>query len=191
MNAFRCETLTETNADRLAELFDRTSHGCYCQWWHFEGDKNAWLSRLAHEPEANRRALLEAPRGPSVVAFDAAGNAVGFLRIERALELPKLYRERVYRELPCFAGERTDIYSVGCFFVEEAQRRRGVARALLRHGIREVKTLGGRAIEAFPRRGEGLPVDQAFTGPFELFMAEGFVVVHDFAPYPVLRLTLS
>ena len=57
--------------------------------------------------------------------------------------------------------------------------------------LREVRHRGGTAIEAFPRRSEGLPVEQAFTGPFELFIAEGFTVVHDFAPYPVLRLTLS
>lgn len=190
MREFRCETLSEANAEKLAQLFDRAGHGCYCQWWHFEGDKNAWLSRLAHEPELNRKRLLEAPRGPSAVAFDAAFDAVGFLRIEPALELPKLYRERVYRELPCFAGKRTDVYSVGCFFVEEAHRRRGVARSLLRHAIAEVTALGGAAIEAFPRRGEGLPIEQAFTGPFELFANEGFEIVHDFAPYPVLRLVL-
>lgn len=191
MSAFRCEPLSEANAQKLAALFDRSSHGCYCQWWQFEGDKNAWLARLAHEPEANRRALLEAPRGPSLVAFDAAGDAVGFLRLESSLALPKLYRERVYRDLPCFSGKRTDVYTVGCFFVEEANRRRGVARTLLRHAIGEVKALGGSAIEAFPRRGEGLPVEQAFTGPFDLFVSEGFSVVHDFAPYPVLRLPLS
>ena len=191
MSEFRCEILSDANADRLAALFDRNNHGCYCQWWRFDGDKNAWLARLAHEPEANRRTLLHAPSGPSSVAFDADGVAIGFMRLEPALELPKLYRERVYRELPCFSGQRTGVYTVGCFYVDEAQRRRGVARALLRHGIREVRHLGGTAIEAFPRRGEGLPVDQAFTGPFELFAAEGFKVVHDFAPYPVLRLTLS
>lgn len=191
MSEFRCETLSEANAEKLAALFDRKDHGCYCQWWRFEGDKNAWLLRLAQEPEANRRALLEEAPGPSSVAFDADGVAVGFMRLERALTLPKLYRERVYRELPCFSGARTGVYTVGCFFVDEAQRRRGVARALLRHGVREVRHRGGTAIEAFPRRGEGLPVDQAFTGPFELFVAEGFTVVHDFAPYPVLRLTLS
>lgn len=191
MTEFRYQTLSEANAPKLAELFDRSSHGCYCQWWHFEGDKNAWLARLAHEPAANRRALLEAPRGPSAVALDTDGVAVGFLRIEPALELPKLYRERVYRELPCFSGKRTDVYTVGCFFVEEAHRRQGVARRLLRHAIHEVKALGGAAIEAFPRRGEGLPIEQAFTGPFDLFVSEGFLIVHDFAPYPVLRLALS
>jgi GNAT superfamily N-acetyltransferase len=191
MSDFRCEPLAESNAPKLAELFDRASHGCYCQWWHFEGDKNAWLARLALEPEANRRALLEAPRGPSSVAFDGGGAVVGFLRLEAAHSLPKLYRERVYRDLPCLSGSRTGVYTVGCFFVEEAHRRRGVARTLLRHAIGEVRARGGTAIEAFPRRGEGLPVEQAFTGPFELFMSEGFTVVHDFAPYPVLRLSVS
>jgi GNAT superfamily N-acetyltransferase len=188
--SFECRVLSDSTATALAALFERSSHACHCQWWHFEGDKNAWLSRLALEPELNRAALLENARGPSSVAFAPDGLAVGFLRLEPAQSLQKIYRERVYRELPCFSGPRTNIYTVGCFFVEEAFRRRGVARALLQHGISVAKSLGAVAVEAFPRRGEGLPVEQAFTGPFELFASTGFVVVHDFAPYPVMRLSL-
>jgi GNAT superfamily N-acetyltransferase len=187
--SFECRELSDATATALAALFERSSHGCHCQFWHFEGDKNAWLGRLAHEPELNRAALLQNARGPSSVAFEPNGLAVGFLRLEPAEALQKIYRERVYRELPCFSGSRTNIYTVGCFFVDEAFRRRGVARALLRHGITVAKSLGAAAIEAFPRRGEGLPVEQAFTGPFELFASEGFIVVHDFAPYPVMRLS--
>ena len=36
------------HTDALLALFERTSTPCHCQYWHFTGDKNAWLERLFH-----------------------------------------------------------------------------------------------------------------------------------------------
>src|SRR5688572_32953590 len=65
--------------------------------------------------------------------------------------LGKLYGQKLYRGLPCFDGPREGVFTVGCFLVDERFRRRGLARALLRAGVEQVRAEGGSAIEAFPR----------------------------------------
>ena len=47
------------HAEAVIGIFERTSTPCHCQYWHFEGDKNAWLDRLFHAPELNRAAFVE------------------------------------------------------------------------------------------------------------------------------------
>jgi GNAT superfamily N-acetyltransferase len=186
----RCEALGEASTEALAELFDRAGSSCFCSYFHFEGDKNAWLARLAHEPEQNRRELAERARTPSlrgVVAKLDDARVVGWMKLEPALALPKLYAQRTYKGLPIFTGERAHVWTIGCFLVDPDFRRRGVARALLEKGIELARSAGARALEAFPRRAEGVMDEQLFTGPLALFESAGFAVVHDQAQYPVLR----
>ena len=74
--------------------------------------------------------------------------------------------------------------------MDPVHRRQGVAVALVTAAIALARARGARAVEAFPRRGEALRDDEVFAGPFSVYERLGFAVVHDFAPYPVLRLSL-
>jgi GNAT superfamily N-acetyltransferase len=125
-----------------------------------------------------------------VVAVAPDGRVVGWMKIVPAGKLKKLYEQRAYRGLPCFGGDRSGVYGVGCFLVDEEERRKGVARGLLGAGIEAARRAGAKQIEAFPRRAEQVSDDQLFTGPFAIFEQQGFRIVNDFAPYPVLRLEL-
>jgi GNAT superfamily N-acetyltransferase len=186
----RCVPLGAEHAAALAALFERAESRCYCRYFHFDGDKNAWQARLAFEPERNRDALLEraAARPPGgVVALEPGGGVVGWMKLEPSTELPKLYDQRVYRALPCFTGERSRVWAVGCFLVDPTVRRRGVARALVRAGVELARAQGALAIEAFPRRAEGIGAEELWTGPFALLVEEGFKSVHEQTQYPVLR----
>ena len=188
--AVRCEALDASAADALGALFDRVGSTCFCRYFHFEGDKNAWLGRLFHEPEQNRAELAEHARAPGlhgVVARIDDGRVAGWMKLEPALALPKLYEQRTYKNLPIFGGDRAHVWTVGCFLVEPELRRRGIARALLARGIELARAAGARSLEAFPRRAEGVADEQLFTGPLALFAAEGFTVVHEQTQYPVLR----
>jgi len=190
---FSCEPVGPAHVPALEALFERAGSACYCRFFHFEGDKNGWLARLAHEPEANRRELATHVREAAlagVVARLDSGEVVGWMKLEPALELPKLYAQRPYRSLPVFGGDRTRVVSVGCFLVDSAWRRRGVASALLRRGIEVARARGERAVEAFPRRAFGVGDEELWTGPLALFEREGFTVVSEQAQYPVLRLDL-
>jgi len=196
---YRCERATSAHADGLLALFEAAGSGCFCQYWYFEGDKNAWLERCYIKPEENRAALL-ARLGRAelcgVVAQSSRGELCGWMNLSRAGSVPRLYDQRVYRNLPCFrtdAGDRENVFAVACCYVAEAERGRGVGRALLETAITEVRKAGGSALEAFPRatpEGERLRADEIWLGPEAMFTNAGFTAVSDFRPYPVLRLHL-
>jgi len=190
--------LTEAKAEHsqlLLGLFARTNTPCHCQYWHFGGDKNAWLDRLFHAPEQNRAAFLESLgkaegelRG--VVALHG-DQAVGWLKLCPAERVTKLYEQRLYRGLPAFSGARDRVLTIGCLLVDDEFRRRGVARALVAHAIVLAEAAGARCIEAFPRRSEQAGAAELWTGPFSIFEQAGFEIVSDFGPYPVLRYTVT
>jgi GNAT superfamily N-acetyltransferase len=190
--SFLCEALDRANAPELARLFERAGSNCFCSYWHFGGDKNEWQARLAFEPDANRRELLARAEEPlaGVVAKGADGRIVGWMKLEPAASLPKIYAQRPYRALPGLATARAGVWTVGCFLVDPEHRRHGVARALLERGIELARAAGALELEAFPRRAEGVRDEELWTGPFALFTNAGFEVVHEQLQYPVLRRSL-
>ena len=173
----------------LVSLFERTATPCHCQYWHFTGDKNAWLERLFHAPDLNRAAFLEHLAQPGLKGIVAlrGEQAVGWMKLCLAETVPKLYQQRLYKGLPCFAGPRDGVLTVGCLLIDEDLRRQGVARALVRHGVSIARQAGARAIEAFPRRLDQAGPAELWTGPSTIFLEAGFEIVNDFAPYPVMR----
>jgi GNAT superfamily N-acetyltransferase len=177
------------HTDALLALFERTATPCHCQYWHFSGDKNAWLDRLFHAPELNRSAFVEKlaqSELKGVVALRES-KAVGWMKLCLAETIPKLYEQRLYKGLPCFNGPREGVLSVGCLLVDEELRRSGVARALVRRGVELAEQFGARAIEAFPRRADLAGPAELWTGPARIFLDAGFEIINDFQPYPVLR----
>jgi GNAT superfamily N-acetyltransferase len=195
-----CERAGAEHAEQLLALFESAGSGCFCNYWYFEGDKNAWLERCYIKPEENRAALvarLARPELCGVVALRKNDGAVqGWMNLSRVGTVPKLFDQRVYRNLPCFQGEpgaRENVFAVACCYVAEAERGRGVAHKLLSAAIAAVREAGGTALEAFPRRtpeAEKLNPYELLHGPEQLFLAAGFKAVSDFRPYPVLRLHL-
>jgi GNAT superfamily N-acetyltransferase len=187
---FECRALSEREAPALAELFARAGSDCHCEWWHFEGDKNAWLARLAHAPEANREALFERARGSGlsgVIAVTRPGEVVGWMKLTAASDVAKLYAQRPYRGLPTLKESRPGTMTIGCFLVDPTWRRRGVAASLLATGLELARAAGAPAVEAFPRRAEALRDEELWTGPYGLLSRHGFEVIHELAQYPVLR----
>jgi GNAT superfamily N-acetyltransferase len=198
MSPHRFERAGAEHTAGLLALFESAGSGCFCNYWHFEGDKNAWLERCYLDPEANRQALtarLAAPELCGVVALSGE-RVCGWLKVAPVAQLSRLYSQRVYRSLPCFegpAGSREGVYAVACLYVAEAERSQGLAKSLLAAAIDVARAAGASALEAFPRKapeGERLRPDELWLGPEGLFEAAGFVAVSDFRPYPVLRLHL-
>ena len=79
--------------------------------------------------------------------------------------------------------------SVSCFLVDPGSRRHGIAKKLLQRAIQWARERGASGIEAFPRGAQDVSDEEQWTGPLGLYEGEGFALVHDFPPYPVLRLT--
>lgn len=192
--AIRAERAGPEHTRGLSELFAESACPCHCRYWHFEGDKNAWLDRCAHHVDQSRAEMAGALRTGSeemrgVVAC-VQSRVVGWMKLCAAEAVPKLYAQRIYRGLPCFGGDRSGVLTIACFLVDPAFRRRHVAETLLAKGIELARDANARAIEAFPRRAEGVSDGELWMGPIAAFERAGFQEVHDFRPYPVLRLEL-
>ena len=190
--------LTLETFGAFEQLFEAASSPCGCRYWHFEGNKNAWLDRCAHAPAENfleQRAALAAghPSAEGLLARDASAPedaaALGWLKLTARAAVPKLRALPVYRGLDL--GPEETSWIVGCFLVHPAARGRGVARALLAAAEAHARARGARALEGFPRRSaEPIHDEEVWQGPERLFVEAGFEVVHDVPPYPVYRKVL-
>lgn len=191
--AVRVEAASAEHADRLAALFEAAGSPCHCRFWHFSGTNNAWLERCAVAPGDNRAEFEAALRAGGdeargVVAITDDAELIGWMKVAPVAAVKKAYDRRLYRGLPCFAGDRAGVFLIGCALVHPAHRRRGVATALVAGAVRIAPGWGARALEALPRRPrEPVSDDELFTGPMGAYAANGFVEVHAFEPYPVLR----
>lgn len=181
----------------LEALFEAAGSPCYCRYWHFTGDKNAWLERCYVGTGENRAELAAAlatgsDQARGVVALREDGAVVGWLKAAPAEGMGKVYGQRLYRGLPCFQGDRSGVFTIGCLLVRPDARHQGLARALVAAVVERAPAWGARALEAFPRRPrEAVSDEELWTGPASAFVAAGFVEVNDFAPYPVLRRELG
>ncbi|HET9953102.1 MAG TPA: GNAT family N-acetyltransferase [Polyangiaceae bacterium] len=192
----RAELARAEDIPEIEQLFRAADVPCYCQYWHFTGDKNAWFARCAFEADQNLRELeqrLRTPESsPQAVLARGPDGVVGWMKLCRAADVPKLFEQRVYRSLRCFTGDRDRTWVVGCFLIHPDWRRCGVADKLLERGIEIARQMRAHGIEALPRRGEGLSEPEMCAGPYDLFVKHGFRIVDEsYLPYPVLRIDLA
>lgn len=194
--AFEVTAAGPGDADDLVALFHAAGSPCFCRFWHFTGTNNEWLDRCANARDENRaefeRALAEQNgEARGVVALEG-DVAIGWLKVAPVTVMRKAYDRRLYRGLPCFQGDREGVFAIGCALIHPEHRRRGVATALVRAAVEIAPAWGARALEAFPRNPkEPVSDEELWHGPMGAFQKNGFVVVHDFEPYPVLRRVLG
>ena len=178
------EPLDPKRGGALAALFEREGSPCYCRYWHFSGTNKEWQARCGLEPEQNRRELAAAMgtlEASGLLAMEG-DLAVGWMKLSP--RLPKLLSRLPYRDL----DDPGPVLAIGCFLVDPAHRRRGVAARLVDAAIAFAPTRGARFLEAYPRVSEApLHDGEAWQGPHALFLSRGFVVVRDAPQYPVLR----
>ena len=184
----RVVVATPAHGDALGALFHASGNACFCRFWHFGGDKNAWLDRCANAPDENEREMRgDLPREEALVALDEEV-AVGWLKLAPRARLTKLRARPVYRSLDLGADE--GVLSIACMLVRPEARGRGVARALVTGAIEIARARGARAIEAYPHAAEGLGAHEVWMGPAGLYASLGFRRAAGELPYPVLRLDL-
>jgi predicted N-acetyltransferase YhbS len=183
----------------LVALFEAAGSPCFCRFFHFEGDTNAWLARCYTEPGVNAGELAAAVRegradGAGLVA-EAGDELVGWAKLAPVELMKKRYEGRFYRGLSVLSasgegslGSREGGATLGCLLVRPDHRGRGVAGALARGAVREARERGYRFVEAFPRTSdEALRPDELWTGTLGVYLRAGFRVVHEARGYPVVR----
>jgi GNAT superfamily N-acetyltransferase len=205
----RTEPANPAHASALGALFDAAGCPCHCRYWHFEGDKNAWLERCALAPEQNQ---AEQAAALAAGTDDAAGivalvgdDIVGWLKLAPRAALGKLLRLGAYR--PLGLAQDPGVLGIGCVLVHPAHRARGVARALIVGAVEHGARVGAHTIEAYPLRAqERLRDDELGRGPEALYRSLGFTAMaapvlagaahamfgaEPTGAYPVLRRPLS
>ena len=196
MTQIRTVTAGPEHASGLVALFERSGVGCFCRYWHFTGDKNAWQERCAFSPETNRDQMVSALGEGSdemrgVVALSTGSDeVVGWLKVSPAHALRKLYDQRPYRGLPVLGGDLSEVFTVGCALVDPAFRRKKVASQMIEHAVQVARDAGARAIDAFPFEAPEPDDALLWMGPSGAFRQAGWSEIARIGPYPVLRLNL-
>ncbi len=191
----RVAALEPVHLDALAALFRACECPCFCRYWHFEGDKNAWLARCAESPQVNEAELRSdvvrgEPRSWGVIGLEG-DEVVGWLKLAPRVVLTKLRTRPVYKSLDL--GDGDGVLSIGCMLVHPKHRRAGVATDLVHGAIVLARARGAVAIEAYPHvlGGDAEQGDHlVWMGPHTLFVACGFRRVAGEDAYPVLRFTI-
>jgi len=156
--------------------------GCWCMFWRvrrsiFEKNKGA----------GNRRAFRKIVRGgrvPGLLAY-AGKEPVGWCAVEPREAYAVLERSRVLARV-----DEQPVWSVVCFFIAKAYRRRGVTRALLEAACAYAKKRGAKILEGYPtepRKG-AMPDPFVWTGLASAFRKAGFKEVARRSPTrPLMR----
>jgi GNAT superfamily N-acetyltransferase len=142
-------------------------------WWRLPTHGRAWREAVGAPNRGALRALVRAGEVHSILAV-RGGEAVAWCNFGPRASFPFLVKSRALAR-PVAAG----LWSVVCFYLPPAWRRRGLGRALLLAATARAFELGATEVEGFPvvpgRPGAAIPAAFAWTGLPAQFEAAGFV----------------
>lgn len=138
--------------------------GCWCTAYRNSSVPNA-------ERPAYMREQCASDPGPGVLVY-VDDEPAGWCSVAPRSTYRRLMRSRT---IP-FVDEQ-DAWSVVCFVVRPAFRRRGLMHVLLAGAVEHAASHGASAVEGYPVEAGGTRVDtiSGYVGTVELFEAAGFV----------------
>jgi len=144
--------------------------GCWCMWWRLT--RKDFDANKGDGNRATMKALVEAGHVPGLVAYDG-GAPVGWCSVAPREVFPRILKSRTLRPI-----DDLPVWSVVCFFIHKAYRRRGVALALLRAAADYARSRGATLLEGYPNVDppKDLPPAFLYTGTVTLFTRAGFEV---------------
>ena len=170
--AVEVRPLTESDWPLVEALFGERGAcgGCWCMAWRLT--RKSWETGRGAKNRRAWKRLVESGAATGVLAV-ADGRAVGWCSAGPRADFVALETER---SLATDWDERT--WSVTCFFVDKAWRRKGLGACMLRAAAALAKEHGARRIEgypaALPQDGGDLPAAFAWTGLPQVFERAGF-----------------
>ncbi len=163
------EISPELAAD-FCELLSRPElEGCFCRFWQFEGDNAAWGKTTPEENRAAKEAQIEAGTARGAL-FYLEGRPVGWCQFAHRSFFKKMDIHPAY-----ITSKGDNIWSIGCFAVAKEARKKGLSHRILEKVLEHIKKLGGKTVEAYPRKGKDLHDEDLWMGPRRIFEEAGFV----------------
>lgn len=159
--------------------------GCWCLWWVLP--RQQWLAQRGRGNRQAMRALVWKRRQPGLLAY-VDGEPVGWCAVS-----PREYYERLKKSRVLRPVDDRPVWSVTCFFVARAHRRRGITVALLKAAARFARKNGARILEGYPSEPAKTQPDAfVFTGLAGAFRKAGFQEVARRSPArPIFRRLLG
>jgi GNAT superfamily N-acetyltransferase len=142
--------------------------GCWCTYWRMSRSEFNLL-----KGEGNRQLLMsivDSGEVPGLLAYHA-GKPVGWVSLEPRPAFPALARSRILKPV-----DEKPVWSVVCFFVAKAYRRKGMTVSLLKAAVEYARQQGAEVVEGYPvepKQGS-VPDPFVYTGLASAFRQAGF-----------------
>lgn len=162
--------LNEARWQDFLSLFGKSGAcgGCWCMWYRLKrsefeqnkGDGNKKLMAL----------IVQSGEIPGILAY-VDGKAVGWCSVAPRTQFPALEHSRILKRI-----DNKPVWSIVCFYIDKAYRRKGLTGELLNYVIEYCKEQGAEIIEAYPTdpRKKEMPDVFAWTGFASTFFRAGF-----------------
>ncbi len=171
--------------DDLVTLFGPIGahSNCWCTWWI--------LGKEYGEAEPkDRRALLEKltkdEQEPGLLAY-RSNAPVGWCAVGPRQRYARMMSERSQNYRP--VDETAGNWVINCFFLQKAERRRGIATMLLEAAVDFAFAHGAGSIDAYPLINTTQGADSLFVGTVSMFERAGFVEIRRMRQRPLMRRT--
>lgn len=180
--------LTPERWDDFEKLFGAKGAcaGCWCTWWRLS--QKEFIAGKGAKNRNFTKALVEGGSVPGLLAY-VGGEPVGWVALAPREEYPRLARSKVLAPV-----DSEPVWSVTCFFVKKAWRRKGVTVALLQGAKEFASSRGAAVLEGYPVEAKGGKIADvfAYTGLTGSFLGSGFREVLRRSPTrPVVRVNLE
>jgi GNAT superfamily N-acetyltransferase len=160
---------------------------CWCQFFR---ETNALAKTSTVESrKAALQAQLDAGPPPGVLAYDDAGEPLGWCAVAPRADYARLSRAVIAKA----TQDETRLWALTCFVVRVGARRQGVSSELLDGAIELARRHGARILEAYPiDLGSRTPSSaELYHGAFHVFRRAGFIeVARPKSDRPTVRLVL-
>lgn len=182
-----CRPLTPVRWTDAAKVFESCGDArhCWCAFWRLP--RAAFHAGLGARNRAFFRRLVEKGMPTGVIAYHGR-DPVGWCGVAPRQDLGRLGRSRVLAPV-----DTVPVWSINCFIVTRAHRRRGLMRAMIEGAVKYAAKSGAPAVEAYPFDPKRkMSSAEIFTGVLPAFLDQGFVEVARRSPIrPIVRRELK
>jgi ribosomal protein S18 acetylase RimI-like enzyme len=158
---------------------------CYCHYYQVSKSIR-WASLAAAQNRTAMQARIGIGEMEGFLAYDG-GAVVGWVNAQPRHKLPHCFARLGIPPTP-LACAPFEAAAIVCFVIAPTERRRGIARALLRGALESFAARGFKIVDAFPFKSGGseLATDH-YHGPLPIFLDAGFSVLSEHKDLTVVR----